>query len=88
MALHRHLLPALGVVLRWVFSTVTRSIDCRFSGTLAGGVITEAEFVGKWENTEFEDVVAIFEEEGAYVNVHTEDDPDGELRGQIQPPHE
>lgn len=80
-----------GPVVVWLYpeeGMEPERIDGRFSGTLAEGVITEAEFVGEWENTDFEDVVAIFEEKGAYVNVHTEDHPGGELRGQIQPPHE
>lgn len=80
-----------GPVVVWLYpeeGMEPELIEGRFSGTLAEGVITEDEFVGEWENAAFEDAVATFEEEGAYVNVHTEDHPAGEIRGQIQPPHE
>lgn len=63
-------------------------IEGSFSGTLAEGTITEDEFVGEWEGAGFKDAIATFEEEGAYVNVHTEEHPGGEIRGQIVPPHE
>jgi hypothetical protein len=34
------------------------------------------------------DLIDVIRSEGAYVNVHTEQNPDGEIRGQIEPPVE
>lgn len=80
-----------GPVVVWLYpedGTEPKLVDGRFSGTLAEGSITADDLVGDWEGADFEDAVATFEEEGAYVNVHTEQYPDGEIRGQILPPHE
>lgn len=63
-------------------------IEGRFDGTLAEGTITQDDFVGEWEDADFEDAVAAFEQESTYVNVHTEEYPGGEIRGQIMPPNE
>ncbi len=31
------------------------------------------------------DLIDVMKSEGAYVNVHTQQNPDGEIRGQIEP---
>lgn len=80
-----------GPVVVWLYpegGTEPELIDGPFSGTLASGSITADDLVGDWEGAAFEDAVGTFEEEEAYVNVHTEQHPDGEIRGQILPPHE
>ena len=79
-----------GPVVVWLYpeeGMEPELIDGAFSGTLAEGTITEENFVGEWEGVAFEDVLMSFEEETAYVNVHTEEHPGGEIRGQIMPPH-
>ncbi|WP_306055655.1 CHRD domain-containing protein [Natronococcus wangiae] len=80
-----------GPVVVWLYpeeGMEPELLEGQFSGTLAEGTITADDFVGEWEDTDFADAVATFEEEGAYVNVHTEEHPDGEIRGQTLPPHE
>lgn len=80
-----------GPVVVWLYpeeGMEPELLEGQFSGTLAEGTITADDFVGEWEDTDFADAVATFEEEGAYVNVHTEEYPDGEIRGQTLPPHE
>lgn len=80
-----------GPVVVWLYpeeGMQPKLIDGALSGTLAEGTITEENFVGEWEGVAFEDILMSFEEETAYVNVHTEEHPGGEIRGQIMPPHE
>jgi hypothetical protein len=55
-----------------------------FSGELAKGTITDKELMGPLAGKKVEDLVKIIKEGGAYVNVHTEKNPNGEIRGQIK----
>lgn len=77
-----------GPVVTWLYpedQQEPQPIEGFFSGTLAEGTITPADFVGPLEGLSFEEASARLEEEGAYVNVHTEKHPGGEIRGQIEP---
>lgn len=55
------------------------------SGVLAEGTITEDGLVGPLEGESLETLLNALREEAAYVNVHTEANPGGEIRGQIAP---
>lgn len=80
-----------GPVVVWLYpeeGMEPELIEGQFSGTLAEGVITAEDLVGDWEGADFQDAIETFEQEQAYVNVHTEEYPAGEIRGQIVPPHE
>lgn len=75
-----------GPVVVWLYPEGGQEpelIDGPTTGTIAESVITEDDLVGEWEGASFEDVIATFEDQGAYVNVHTEAYPAGEIRGQI-----
>jgi hypothetical protein len=55
-----------------------------FSGELAKGTITDRDLVGKLAGKTIGDLVKLIKDGGAYVNVHTVKNPNGEIRGQIK----
>jgi hypothetical protein len=57
----------------------TGSVD----GVLSEGDIISEDFEGPLEGKTISDLIHVFEEEGAYVNILTEENPSGEIRGQI-----
>jgi hypothetical protein len=54
------------------------------AGQLAEGHITSANFVGPLQGRQLDDLIDIMQNGTAYVNVHTEQNPDGEIRGTVQ----
>jgi hypothetical protein len=54
------------------------------NGELVRSVITADNLEGQLENKQISDLVDLFESGQAYVNVHTQTNPDGEIRGTIQ----
>jgi hypothetical protein len=56
----------------------------KFSGTLAEGTITEKELMGSLMGKSVKDLVKQIEKGNAYLNVHTDKYPNGEIRGQIK----
>jgi hypothetical protein len=56
----------------------------KFSGELAKGTITNKGLVGPLAGKTIADLVAMIKSGGAYINVHTDKYPDGEVRGQIK----
>ncbi len=57
-------------------------IEGRFSGILAQGTITSAN-ISPNINLTWDQLIEIMLDGGAYVNVHTSENPGGEIRGQI-----
>ncbi|HEY7080854.1 MAG TPA: CHRD domain-containing protein [Nitrososphaeraceae archaeon] len=55
----------------------------QISGRLTNGSITSSNLEGEWQGTPFRDLVKAVERGETYVNVHTEKNPNGEIRGQI-----
>lgn len=53
------------------------------SGLLAEGTITGGDLVGSLEGSSLEDLLEALRSEEAYVNVHTVQNPGGEIRGQV-----
>ena len=56
-----------------------------YSGTLAQGDVTSANFVGPLAGHSMSELVKDIQDGTCYVNVHTTAHPPGEIRGQLQP---
>ena len=54
------------------------------TGQLAEGQITPANFVGPLQGMQLDDLITLMQNGTAYVNVHTEQNPQGEIRGTVQ----
>lgn len=74
-----------GGVVVWLYpaSPPPAPIDGRFQGVLAEGTITADDLVGALEGQSLDDLIEEMEAGNTYVNVHTEQNPPGEIRGQI-----
>ena len=60
--------------------TPTGQVD----GVLSQGDIISEDFEGPLKGKQLSDLINVIEEEGAYVNVLTQENPTGEIRGQIK----
>ncbi len=56
----------------------------KFSGTLSEGSITAKDLSGDLMGKSIDDLVQLIKAGDTYVNVHTDANPDGEIRGQIK----
>ena len=56
----------------------------KFSGTLSEGMITDKDLAGDFQGKTVNDLVQLIKSGDAYVNVHTDAHPDGEIRGQLK----
>ena len=54
------------------------------SGELANGTITASNLEGPLQGKQMSDLIGLINNGTAYVNVHTEENPPGELRGTIE----
>jgi hypothetical protein len=81
---HIHLAPPdqNGGVVAFLFGFVPEGVNP--NGTLAQGVITADDLVGSLAGMTLEDLLAELDAGNAYVNVHTQEYPAGEVRGQIK----
>lgn len=84
---HIHLAPAgeNGSVVAFLYpdGPPPQPIPGRSDGVLATGTITAGDLVGPLAGASLDDLIAAFDAGNAYVNVHTEQYPAGEIRGQI-----
>jgi hypothetical protein len=87
MMSHIHLAPAgvNGAVVVWLYppSPPPTLIPDRFSGVLAEGTITADDLVGPLAGHPLSDLIDAIVAGNTYVNVHTDQLPSGEIRGQI-----
>jgi|GEM_PF-111499 len=86
---HIHMAPfgQNGSVVAWLYPNVPPAvlIPGRFDGLLAEGNITSANLTGPLAGKSFDILMESIMNETAYVNVHTDRYPAGEIRGQIKP---
>jgi hypothetical protein len=61
-----------------------QEIPGRFDGVLAKGTVTANDLVGPLAGKTLEDLKEAMEQGLTYVNVHTSQNPGGEIRGDIQ----
>lgn len=84
---HIHVAPpgANGPVVVWLYppSPPPVPIPGETNGVLAEGVITAANLVGPLAGRPLSELVAAMRAGNTYVNVHTQQNPGGEIRGQI-----
>ncbi len=85
---HIHNAPAgsNGGVVVWLYPDAPppQLIEGRSNGVLAEGTITEDDFVGTLAGQSMDDLLELMNSGETYVNVHTTQNPGGEVRGQIQ----
>jgi hypothetical protein len=84
---HLHLAPpgANGDVIAWLFpqsGEANKGVPT-VNGVLATGTITAADLVGPMKGMSISDVVKKIEEGNVYVNVHSTEHPEGDVRGQL-----
>jgi hypothetical protein len=75
-----------GPVVAWLYpdGPPPQEIPGRFDGVLSEGVITSADLFGPLEGADLSDLIDELRAGNAYVNVHTTQNPPGEIRGQIR----
>lgn len=56
----------------------------KFSGVLSEGKISETDLMGSLSGKPLDELVTLLKSGDTYVNVHTEGNPGGEIRGQIK----
>lgn len=84
---HIHLAPVgvNGGVVVWLYpdSPPPQLIEGRVNGILAEGTITSEDLVGDLAGESLQDLIDLMTAGETYVNVHTDQYPGGEIRGQI-----
>jgi CHRD domain len=85
---HIHMGPAgqEGPVVAWLYPSKPPAVvkKGKFTGLLAHGTLTAANLMGPLQGKTISDLVDQIKDGKAYVNVHTEKHPAGEIRGQIE----
>lgn len=84
---HIHLAPAgaNGGVVAWLYPSGPPPVPIpgRFDGVLSEGTLTAADLVGSLAGQPLSALIDEMAGGNAYVNVHTTQNPGGEIRGQI-----
>ena len=85
---HLHLAPAgqNGGVVVWLYpeGPPPQKIEGRVNGVLAIGTISEDDLVGDLAGYSIDELIGEMLDGNIYVNVHTDQFPGGEIRGQVK----
>ena len=79
--IHKGKIGENGPVVVTLFKTDSPSATT--NGILSQGTITSAKFEGPLAGKQLSDLISMINNGEAYVNVHTEANPKGEIRGQL-----
>ena len=66
----------------WLFNSTSNPTGS-VNGMLSRGSFNSSDFVGPLKGKQMSDLVKLIDNGQAYVNVHTQPNPNGEIRGQI-----
>ena len=66
----------------WLFNSSSNPTG-PMNGKLSEGKITSSDLVGPLKGKQISDLVKLINDGNAYANVHTQQNPKGEIRGQI-----
>jgi hypothetical protein len=84
---HIHMAPKgqNGPIVAWLYPSVPPPvlIPGAFNGVLASGAITAADLVGPLEGMSLSALLTEMMSGNTYVNIHTQQNPGGEIRGQL-----
>jgi len=84
---HIHLAPVgqNGPIVVWLYPLAPPPllIPGTFNGVLSSGTITETDLVGPLEGMSLSALLSEMMAGNTYVNIHTEQNPGGEIRGQL-----
>jgi len=84
--IHQAPLGEAGEVVAWLYpedAEEPEPISGEFDGTLATGTVAGDDLTGPLEGESLDTLLQAMEDGETYVNVHTEENPQGEVRGQI-----
>jgi hypothetical protein len=81
--IHQGKVGVNGPVVITLFKTNTPS--AMTNGLLSKGTITATNLEGPLKGKQISDLISMIKSGNAYVNVHTEANPKGEIRGQLSP---
>lgn len=73
-----------GPIVAFLFNANRSGSSCR-SGTVVEGSLTRYDLIGPLQGCSISDLVREIQRGNTYVNVHTVQNPNGEIRGQIVP---
>jgi hypothetical protein len=84
--LHLGAMAGNGPPVAWLYPSAPppKQIDGPSNGVLSEGSITAADLKGPLAGKTIGDLVAAIKAHNIYVNVHTKEHGDGEIRGQVQ----
>lgn len=84
--IHKGASGADGPIVVWLYpsSPPAKLILGKSNGVLAEGTITSANLTGPLAGKTIKDLINVMRSGNAYVNVHTKQNPAGEIRGQIK----